>query len=392
MKQDVFKKIGNILNELTEQYDYLKNTSKFNELELELFVANAQFLKDHAEVLRKLNLQENAQTGASHALPPANAIADAPEANPAQQLETFKAAPVDEPIVIPIDEKPELPQVQEPIALPQAEPQADESVVKEVTVVLTPPPPVEIPVTPKAPEQPEPVREHKFFEPVVQQIRNVPFTPAPEELKEDKQDVWRIEDTPASNEPDNGPIRHELTVDDTDWEETDEAEVFAEAEEMTEVIPVEPEKFAEPVKPVESPVAEQSRVFEFDAPKPKAPEPAPVAQEPVIAIEEVKNEPEPVLTINQRISAQMAQKTDAALAPISDLKGAITLNDKLLFVSELFNGYSLAYSEAIEILNRFNNFEEAERFLNANYVVKNNWASKSKTADKFYSFLKRRYA
>jgi hypothetical protein len=58
----------------------------------------------------------------------------------------------------------------------------------------------------------------------------------------------------------------------------------------------------------------------------------------------------------------------------------------------LFNGYNLAYSEAIEILNRFNTLEEAMRFLKTNYVVKNNWESKPATTEKFYELLKRRYA
>jgi CTP:phosphocholine cytidylyltransferase-like protein len=81
-----------------------------------------------------------------------------------------------------------------------------------------------------------------------------------------------------------------------------------------------------------------------------------------------------------------------SIKPISDIKLAITLNDKLLYVKDLFNGYNLAYSEAVEILNRFNTFEEAQRFLKTNYVTKNNWEGKQATADKFYALLKRRYA
>jgi len=63
-----------------------------------------------------------------------------------------------------------------------------------------------------------------------------------------------------------------------------------------------------------------------------------------------------------------------------------------LYIKDLFRGYSLAYSEAIEILNRFNTFEEAERFLNKNYVTKNDWESKPDTTEKFYELLKRRYS
>ncbi len=59
MKQkEVFKKIGDIIRELNDQYDYLKTvTDDLNDLELELFVSNAHFLTDHIEILCKLNLQ-----------------------------------------------------------------------------------------------------------------------------------------------------------------------------------------------------------------------------------------------------------------------------------------------------------------------------------------------
>ncbi len=96
------------------------------------------------------------------------------------------------------------------------------------------------------------------------------------------------------------------------------------------------------------------------------------------------------------MSSQQGDKSSSntgqsAITPISDIKLAITLNDKLLYVKDLFNGYNLAYSEAIEILNRFNTFEEATRFLKTNYVTKNNWDSKPATTEKFYALLKRRY-
>lgn len=78
-------------------------------------------------------------------------------------------------------------------------------------------------------------------------------------------------------------------------------------------------------------------------------------------------------------------------ARITDLKSAISLNDKLLFIKDLFNGYSLAYSEAIELLNRYDSMEEADEFLKSNYAVKNQWVSKQETVDKLYAILQRRY-
>ena len=55
-KKEIFKKVGGIISELNEQFEYLsKNPDDLNELELELFAANADFLSDHISILLKLN-------------------------------------------------------------------------------------------------------------------------------------------------------------------------------------------------------------------------------------------------------------------------------------------------------------------------------------------------
>jgi len=46
-KAEIFKKAGNILSELTEQYEYIQeNPQDLNDLELELLSANADFLAE----------------------------------------------------------------------------------------------------------------------------------------------------------------------------------------------------------------------------------------------------------------------------------------------------------------------------------------------------------
>ncbi|SFB84531.1 hypothetical protein SAMN05421747_101479 [Parapedobacter composti] len=103
------------------------------------------------------------------------------------------------------------------------------------------------------------------------------------------------------------------------------------------------------------------------------------------------------LTLNEMISAQRkagaspfsAQRKDTDR--VTDIKSAISLNDKLLFIKDLFNGYSLAYSEAIELLNRYDDFSSADAFLQTNYAKKNNWAEKQATVDKLYAILRKRF-
>ncbi|HEY0244071.1 MAG TPA: hypothetical protein VGC01_00785, partial [Mucilaginibacter sp.] len=172
-------------------------------------------------------------------------------------------------------------------------------------------------------------------------------------------------DTPGDNysyiRQETEVIRHELEIDES-WVD-DEDELIDEPQ----------EKVIEDTPPLPVKATDTADV----KPTAEKPQPLPDAE---------------VLTINQKISAQLSNKAEAGPQPISDLKSAITLNDKLLYVKDLFNGYSLAYSEAVDLLNRFTTFEEADSFLKKNYSVKNKWEDKPQTSEKFYALLKRRYA
>jgi hypothetical protein len=115
-----------------------------------------------------------------------------------------------------------------------------------------------------------------------------------------------------------------------------------------------------------------------------------------VPVEEVQARP---LSINELIKQQKQSgvnvtqqfQTSPSKDKVLDLKTAVSLNDKLLYIKDLFNGYSLAYSEAIELVNRFDSFSEADAFLQTNYAVKNGWAEKSQTVEKFYNLLQRKF-
>jgi hypothetical protein len=303
MKQkEVINKIGGIIKELNEQYEYLRGMDEnLNSLELELFVSNARFLTDHIEILCKLNSQNN-------------------------------------------DNK-----------LPS-------------------------PTTEKNPEQ-------KYFEPVVHQAEdNAAETEKAVTIQPEEQPVPHIDLTTAAvddsysytrQEPET--IRHELVLDESlNW---DDDEDLPEDEKLP--LPAKREKAEIPAPPKVEAIKSEEKNSGQAADKHEAKGTSPATNEDV-------------LTINQKIS-QLKEKPKARaeqsnVAAISDIKQAINLNDKMLYVKDLFNGYSLAYSEAIEILNRFSTFDEAIRYLNANYALKNQWESKPETSEKFYALLKRRYA
>jgi hypothetical protein len=348
--QEVFKKTGGILKELNEQYQYLETSGEhLNDLELELFVANAHFLTDHAEILRKLNMQQ------IPALPPHQPepiVTEAPK--PAPAINHYEQKHF-EPVVqqAPLHQQPPL-----PAANPT--PAIEEDVAAK---------PVEFEFTANNNDEPAGMID----------------------LKPDE-----TEDTFSYERKEPETIRHELTLDEgADWEEDEENdEVNTDDDELIEL--------PEDLELNRRPVGGYDATFTRDEePELMTPEPEQQAPEPHPVIADTTPLPQPppaedqVMTLNQRISAQMGQRAtdhNQTALPIKDLKSAINLNDKLLYVKDLFNGYSLAYSEAIEILNRFTNFDEADRFLKANYTAKNKWEDKQATADKFYSVLKRRFA
>lgn len=116
--------------------------------------------------------------------------------------------------------------------------------------------------------------------------------------------------------------------------------------------------------------------------------------------ESILEQPARPLTINELIQQQRQAgvnitqqfQTSTAQERVTDLRTAVSLNDKLLFIKDLFNGYSLAYSEALELLNRFNNLAEADAFLQSNYALKNGWAEKPQSVDKFYVLLRKKFS
>jgi hypothetical protein len=304
-QEDLFKKIGHILSELQEQYQYIaEHPQNLNGLEVELMLSNANFLTDHIQIVRKtLNHQE------LKAIP--------------QQTETS----------------------------PKPTPQ-------EINVQLV--------------LSEEPVQNRfEFEEKQVDQLFNRPLTVEEQEIIAKKQQL-------------NVPVE---SLPDAPAPEVKAAEPYI-------IITPEPE----PVKPVveQSPVVEQRPVIEEI---PVFVEEVPVAEEPPLVIPTapmVENSiPEKAAkpTLNELLAnnRQATEKTDYPAAEIKDLKQAISLNDKLLFVKDLFHGYSLAYAEVIDLLNKMPDFKSADAFLQHNYAVKNDWKNKQDTVDRFYQLLKRRF-
>ncbi len=89
---------------------------------------------------------------------------------------------------------------------------------------------------------------------------------------------------------------------------------------------------------------------------------------------------------DKSIGARMQYK------PVKNIKEAIGINEKFLFINELFNGDLKSYNESVEKLNDFPSIHEAFEFLNRlTYEFQWDGQRSSDTIEKFANLVQRRY-
>lgn len=193
-----------------------------------------------------------------------------------------------------------------------------------------------------------------------------------EENKEDKKEGYRLNFGISKKSPEVHPNQtnlldaiaeqnEEYTVADEveieDQEEVEEPQM-EEKEEVEEEVVVESVKEEEIEKTVSISVSEEA-----------------------VSINEKFAKDKEELTLAERLSQK----------PIDDLNKAIGLNQKFLFMNDLFEGENVAFNEAVDKLNAFSGFIEAEDYINNVLSQKYNWDPTSKSVKNFTSLVKRRY-
>lgn len=313
-QENLLKKIGLILEELNEQYLYIaQHPDEINQFELELFYANATFLTDHLEIIKKItNNQAQPTPTESESHPPETVE----ESAIAAEAEDFAAE-------LAIEEAPttvEFDMATQPATEREEAPSPFEFILEEEAET----------------------DKFEFEEKQVDELFNRPFTEEEQQVLAQKRRF----------------LEEELADDAQEIEEVGpEPFLVYQKEEVTTSAPVNH------AAPTITPQPPQTTPFE-----------------------------NPKVTLNDILASQRTANSLHAAAPvISDLRQGINLNDKLLFIKDLFNGFNLAYAEAIDLANKLPNFEAAAAFFQNNYAGKNNWAAKQQTVDQFYEILNRRF-
>jgi hypothetical protein len=78
--------------------------------------------------------------------------------------------------------------------------------------------------------------------------------------------------------------------------------------------------------------------------------------------------------------------------PVKDLRKAIGINDRFLFINELFRGDEVMYERSIKTINSFNIYAEAEYWIIRELKVKLGWDKESNTVQHFDQLVKRRFS
>ncbi len=113
-----------------------------------------------------------------------------------------------------------------------------------------------------------------------------------------------------------------------------------------------------------------------------------------------------VLELNEILVAQYEQpelnerlreeKTEVATAlqsaPVRDLKKAVGINDRYLFVNELFRGDESMYERSMKTINGFTIYPEAQYWIERELKVKMGWDDRCETVKLFDQLIRRRFA
>jgi hypothetical protein len=78
--------------------------------------------------------------------------------------------------------------------------------------------------------------------------------------------------------------------------------------------------------------------------------------------------------------------------PIRDLKKAIGINDRQIFINELFRGDEVMYERSLKTINSFKIYAEAEYWIERELKVKLGWEEHKDTTKHFLQLIRRRFA
>lgn len=156
--------------------------------------------------------------------------------------------------------------------------------------------------------------------------------------------------------------------------------------------PAPPEKTEKPVSNwlFEMPVEIPTLLHQAATPEPVASEKQPVKKELFEFNTLLATHTE---SLNEKLKEERVEVAAALQGtPIRDLKKAIGINDRFLFVNDLFRGDENMYERSIKTINSFNIYPEAQYWIQRELKVKLSWPDHSEAVKIFDQLVKRRFS
>lgn len=98
-------------------------------------------------------------------------------------------------------------------------------------------------------------------------------------------------------------------------------------------------------------------------------------------------------TLNDKLKEEKTEVGDQLnQSSIKDLKKAIGINDRFLYINELFRGDEAMYERSIKTINSFETWPEAEYWIRRELKTKLGWIDDDKTVQQFDHLIKRRFS
>ena len=98
-------------------------------------------------------------------------------------------------------------------------------------------------------------------------------------------------------------------------------------------------------------------------------------------------------SLNDRLRSDVADlKSTLNDSPVRDLKKAIGVNDRYVFINQLFRGDEVMYERSLKTINGFRILPEAEYWMERELKVKLGWDENRETTRHFYQLVKRRFS
>jgi hypothetical protein len=98
-------------------------------------------------------------------------------------------------------------------------------------------------------------------------------------------------------------------------------------------------------------------------------------------------------SLNDKLKSEKTELAEILTdSPIRDLKKGIGINDRYVFVNELFRGDEAMYERSIKTINGFRILAEAEYWMERELKVKLGWDDGKATTQHFYQLVKRRFS